>query len=174
MSAHALVAAAKKRLLEIEERLADFRDLQEEKEELLAVLKRHGAAAPEKSSGSTQRSPRRIARVGRTAPVSDGSQVERPAVMATSLVPKGAPTTLAQQRGARAFQKLEGGPTETILELLRGSPSGMTYAEVVEGAVKDLKSNATNPRKSVGNVLLSLKKRRKVAYHDGKYYAPLT
>ena len=32
--------------------------------------------------------------------------------------------TLAQQRGAKAFQRLEGGPTEAILEILRGAGEG--------------------------------------------------
>jgi hypothetical protein len=60
-----------------------------------------------------------------------------------------------------------------VLDVLRGAPKGLTYSEVVEQALPLVQSNATNKAKSVGNVLLALKRRNKVAFHDGRYYAPL-
>jgi hypothetical protein len=155
----ALVAAAKKRL----------QDLDEEREELLSLLRRYDTS----SAGEPVRREAQHAPAKHPAKPSHSKVAHRSAPSHNGSTPVKRPTTLAQQRGAKAFQKLTSGPTEIVLDVLRGAPSGLTYSEVVERALPSVQSNATNPAKSVGNVLLSLKRREKVAFHDGKYYAPL-
>lgn len=156
--ANLLAEMAKKRL----------RELDEERDELLALLKRHGFSPEEPARKSEKHDPPK----GPTKP-SRAKVAHRSTPSHNGSTPSKRATTLAQQRGAKAFQKLTSGPTEIVLDVLRGAPSGLTYSEVVEQALPSVQSNATNKAKSVGNVLLALKKRSKVAFHDGKYYAPL-
>lgn len=153
-----LVAAAKKRL----------GDLEEEKLELLAVLSRHGATGPSPIVENGRRAAKRQGKKATSKKPAPATPPRR------GLLPSTKPKvlTIAQQRGAVAFEKMEDGPTETLMAILKRHPDGMTYSEAVQGALKTVRTNATNKERSVGNVLLSLKKRKKVAYHDSKYYAP--
>lgn len=159
-----LVIAAQKRL----------RDLEEERAELLSLLRRHGAlpddlqnySAPEPQVAK-QDQPTKASRLTKKG---KGKGKGRRVGAATTMKHG---VTLAQQRGMKAFQKLEGGPTDVVLEVLRGASEGLSYKEVVDGALPKVNTNATNPRRSIGNTLIALRKNNKVAYHDGKYYAPL-
>ncbi len=153
-----LVAAAKKRL----------EDLDEERAELLALIRRYESSGEESARKEVKHDSRKP-----TANTAHKKVAHKSVPSHNGSTPAKRPTTLAQQRGAKAFQKLDGGPTEIVLDVLRGAPSGLTYSEVVEQALPSVQSNATNKAKSVGNVLLALKRRHKVAFHDGKYYAPL-
>ena len=157
-----LVALAKKRLA----------DLEDEKAELLALLRRHDAApseTPRENGGPPRENGHRAQRKQMQRAKSSTRIAQRPVpAKAASRGP-----TLAQQRGAKAFRKMEGGPTDAILAVLQNAPSGLGFSEVVTAAVKNVQSHAANKTRSVGNVLLALRKSGKVAYHEGKYYAPL-
>src|SRR5437867_3246378 len=123
-----LVLAAQKRL----------RDLDEERAELLVLLRRHGAASEdsEKSNARHAPAPKHRMKAARLTT----KRKAAPARNSTGR-PKRA-RTLAQQRGAKAFERLEGGPTEAVLAVLRGANGGgLTYSEVVQGALPNVKTN---------------------------------
>lgn len=138
-----LVAAAKKRL----------RDIEEERSELFAVLRRYGELA----DGAPRQNGR--APQGRTSPRSRSRNKARHAAASR---PK---------HKRSPFRRLEGGPTDAILSTLRSVPTGLRYAEVLAKAVPIVNTNADDPERSIGSVLQSLKKRGKVTYHNGLYFA---
>jgi hypothetical protein len=154
-----LVALAKKRLADIDH---EREELEAERNDLLALLRRYGVA----DGGSARENGKSPHRVRHSRVVEKAKGTGRPK-------PTSRHRTLAQQRGARPFRRMDGGPTDAILDALRKAPQGLRYSEVLQGAAETVQSHATDPTKSLGSVLTTLRKRGKVAYRDGKYYSPL-
>lgn len=71
----------------------------------------------------------------------------------------------------RPWQRPVGGPMDRLLEVLKESPSGLTYSEAVNRALEGYSGSATNPKRAMESVLWKMKKKGDlVSVRDGKYY----
>jgi hypothetical protein len=90
----------------------------------------------------------------------------------TSGVSEAAKKPAAVQNGSTGqgqFERRSGGPTERLIETVRGNP-GLSYGQVIDAASEGLDTRAKHPRRTLGSILGNLVKRGKIRKENRGYY----